>query len=69
MKVYTETICGMCGKFDRRPGAESHFPPVDWAEVTLTYRLDGSGWTHNKRYRKDICPDCAKKVQDLIEPD
>ena len=61
-KVYTESICEKCGKIEHRDGAEGGFPPVGWAEFTLVYREEGSGWTNNRRVALTLCPKCADKV-------
>ncbi|KKK93135.1 hypothetical protein LCGC14_2695890 [marine sediment metagenome] len=61
-EVKTHTKCDRCGEEDTRDGAEGSLPPVGWAEADLTYRLKGSGWTHNARYRACLCPKCADAV-------
>ena len=63
IEVLTKSTCKMCRKVEWREGAEGKFPPVGWAEFSLTYRLDGSGWTNNLSVYKTLCPECAYKVE------
>lgn len=66
IKVYTETQCDVCGKINRREGAEGECPAVHWARVRLTYRFDGEGWTNSQDEEAILCPTCAEKVFELV---
>ena len=63
-KVETISVCEQCGCKNVREGAEGFVPPIGWAELELTYRLKGSGWTNNRRIVKVLCPRCAEEVED-----
>lgn len=62
IRVFTETICGKCGKTNMRDGAEGECPPVDWAKLYLNIREEGSGWTNSKNLGIIICPKCVEKA-------
>jgi len=61
-EVRTHSTCDKCGKKTERAGAEGDTPEIGWAVCTLTFRLDGAGWTNNDNYEVTLCPDCAHQV-------
>lgn len=67
-KIFTETQCARCGKVDRKQRYEGTIIPVGWAELELTYRREGSGWTNNSKFVNSLCPECADKVRDFAIP-
>lgn len=66
-KVETVSRCDLCEERHTREGADGDFPPVDWAVAVLSYRLSGSGWSHNRRIEKTLCPQCAERIEGILE--
>lgn len=66
-KVYTEATCGFCRFVTREEGAHGDCPPVEWAELKLSKRFAGEGWTNNETMRWLVCPECQKKFAHFIK--
>ncbi len=66
IEVLTLSTCDMCGGVDKRRGAEDECP-IGWAILELSYRLDGSGWENNTRYKKELCQNCANSIRDFAK--
>ena len=62
--VYTETTCDTCKMVLRETNDGSgHCPPVGWAEVTVSRRLNGAGWTQSTRlFHGYLCPECQERA-------
>ena len=61
IKVLTESTCDICGKIHIRDKAEGGIPPIDWASLELTVRLEGEGWTnHRTIYSYQVCAECIE---------
>ena len=56
---YAEMTCDFCGKVEHIKA--SQVLPKGWS----TAEIPQSEWTFNKKY--DLCPDCIKKLEDIIE--
>lgn len=56
---YAEITCDFCGKVEHIKA--SQVLPKGWS----TAEIPQSEWTFNKKY--DLCPDCIKKLEDIIE--
>lgn len=65
-KVYTESICELCGQKDRREGAEGDTLPVGWADASVTFRLKGTAWPYTRHISKTLCPKCAEKIEEIL---
>ena len=59
-RVYTESTCDRCNGVHRRDGAETAVPPVGWARFSLSYRVEGPGWSGGgRRVEATLCQSCA----------
>jgi len=67
-KVYTESTCEMCGRIKRSEGDEGVTLPIGWAEVVIFYRLSEFNMSENRRIVKPVCPKCAGRLEQFLQP-
>ena len=60
--IQTRAECDVCGVVEER-GYGDGAPPVGWAYVRVSRRLDGAGWTQREiPFDGILCPKCQAMV-------
>jgi len=68
IRVYTESTCTRCGEKKIKEGAHTAFPPVGWAALQATIRLEGAGWSNKERVADAVlCPKCVQAHNEFMQ--